>query len=108
MTLASLISDKTLEKAHAKTFIGTIKRGFDFLGFHFCICGRTLSGKSVQKFAENIAVRLCKAEYDRYQLTEGGNPIPESVSLYVKRYNKWVNSIYERKTEIFEACFTCG
>jgi hypothetical protein len=44
------------------------------------------------KFAENIAVRLCKAEYDRYKTIKGGNPIPESVSLYVKRFTKWVNS----------------
>ena len=103
------INNLKLEKAHDKTFIGTVKRGFDFLGFHFGLAGRTLSGKSVQsppegriKFAENIAVRLCKAEYDRYKTIKGGNPIPESVSLYVKRFTKWVNSTYEWKTGLCE------
>ncbi len=50
-----------LEKAEDKTFIGKLKRGFDFLGYHFSTKGLRIAAVSILRFGERIAVRLYKA-----------------------------------------------
>ncbi len=97
-----ILNSLKLEKAKDKTFIGKIDRGFDFLGFYFGKEGRRIARKTVLKFAERIAVRLYKAGYIRNE-SKGGYPVPGCVSLYVKRWIKWVKSIDGgHKTQLFE------
>ena len=86
-----------MRKLKNKTFIGKIDRGFDFLGLYFGKEGRRIAKKTVLKFAERIAVRLYKAGYSRNEL-KGGYPVPDCVSLYVKRWITWVKSMYDRPT----------
>ena len=114
------------------SFIGKIERGFDFLGFQFSLEGMTISKKSVRKFAENIVLKLdsCIAPdtgqitpgseasvcgnsriYDAGQLTgqnvKGDLPIPETVSVYIRRWIMWVKSIYGKDNfEILETKVT--
>ena len=100
------------------SFIGKIERGFDFPGFQFSLEGMTISKKSVRKFVENIVLKLdaCIAPdtgqitpgseasacgnsriYGAGQLTEqnvkGELPIPETVSVYIRRWFLWVKSV---------------
>jgi hypothetical protein len=104
------------------SFIGKIERGFDFLGFQFNREGMTISKKSVRKFAENIVLKLdsCIAP-DTGQITPGSEasvcgdsriycagqltgqnmkgdlPIPETVSVYIRRWFLWVKSMYGKE-----------
>ena len=112
-----------LNKAPDKTFIGKIEKGFDFLGFYFGRSGISVSKKSIIKFAENIVMRLTShsssaeskitpfsrarygessSDYVAEQLKvknkmKGDLPIPETVSLYIRRWLTWVKSIYGKK-----------
>ncbi len=118
----TILNKLKLQKAVDKTFIGKIERGFDFLGFHFGKDGLCVAKKSIQKFAENIVLRLAESvsgssgkitpgrsekkrqasgAYSAKQFlgktTKGGNPMPEAVSMYVKRWTSWVKSIYGKE-----------
>ena len=125
-----ILENLGLCKAEEKTFIGKIEKGFDFLGFHFSREGMRVSRKSVHKFAENVVLRLnsCMAS-DTGQITPGPEAdisgssgiydarrspeenmkgdllIPETVSVYVRRWFIWVKSIYGNKgTVVAAAC----
>ena len=54
------------EKHPDKTFIGRIKRGFDFLGTHFSPAGLTVAKQTVANFMEK-ASRLYEQERERPQ-----------------------------------------
>ena len=65
-----------------------IERNFDFLGYHFSPKGLTLAEITVRKFAKRLLVRLYESSSFRNKSKEE-NPIPEAVSLYVKRFTTW-------------------
>ena len=117
-----ILEKLSLSKAVDKTFIGKTGRGFDFLGFHFGREGMSISRKSVEKFAENIVLklksrresvsgkitpgnrtRICgnSGVYEAKQLKEnklkGVLSVPDTVSAYVYCWTLWVKSIYGRK-----------
>jgi len=60
-TLNRIFADLKLEKHPAKTFIGRIEKGFDFLGYHFSRTGLTVAMGSINKFAAR-ASRLYEQE----------------------------------------------
>lgn len=99
----SLLGSLKLKKAEDKTFIGKIERGFDFLGFHFSAKGMSLAKVTVRKFAENLVARIYDSKQKKDNQSKGGLSIPDSVSLYIQRFTKWVKLIYEEeKTDVCE------
>gem|GEM_PF-1945583 len=114
-----------LEIAYEKTMVGgTATKCFDFLGVDISAEGLRAAKKSVRKFAGNVVLRLSshsasaagcftpdgKADSSddssgyatgrTKDLTREGNlPIPDSVSMYVRRWLRWVKSIYGKKEE---------
>ncbi len=129
----SILNKLKLQKAVDKTFIGKIERGFDFLGFHFGNDELSVAKKSIQKLAENIVLRLAesvsgssgkitpgRSEHKRQasgayrvkqyreNITKGGNPMPEAVSMYVKRWISWVKSIYGKEINMVDTDFNCA
>ena len=48
--LNAVLFDLDLSKAHNKTFIGRIEKGFDFLVYHFSRTGLTVAGQTIDKF----------------------------------------------------------
>ena len=120
-----ILNGLKLEKAYEKTFIGKIDRGFDFPGFCFSRKGRFLSEKSVHKFAKNMGLTLVSAvSFVTGKITPGDGakisgtgsgcssmrlrglkkkgilPIPDSVSVYIRRWLIWVKSTYEEKNDM--------
>ncbi len=70
-----------LEQHPDKTFIGYIKKGFDFLGYHFGPLGLTAANDTVKRFVERV-IRL----YEREQ--EGVLSKPR-LGSYVRRWFGW-------------------
>ncbi len=64
-----------------KTFIGRIKRGFDFLGYHFGPQGLVLAENTIAAFVER-ALRLY--EQDRKEPCS-----PSRFGVYVRRWPDW-------------------
>jgi RNA-directed DNA polymerase len=73
-----------LEKHPEKTVIGSIEKGFDFLGYHISPEGLSVARKTVENFIERSA-RLYEQE------PEGGVSSPR-LGLYVKRWYRWVRA----------------
>jgi len=71
-------SSLKLEKHPEKTFIGRIKRGFDFLGYHFSQAGLTVARATLENFAVR-ALQLYEQE-------------PSRLGEYVKRWSGWVRA----------------
>ena len=72
-----------LMKHPAKTFIGKIEKGFDFLGYHFSPEGLTVALKTVEQFVAR-ARRLYEQERGRRHAARLG--------AYVRRWNTWVRA----------------
>ena len=75
------LAELGLEKAHPKTFIGRVERGFDFLGYHLAPGRLTLSRATVERFLER-AHRL----YERDRREPCGSP---RLDAYVRRWRVW-------------------
>ncbi len=74
-----------LEKHPDKTFIGRIKRGFDFLGYHLSPAGLSVAKQTIENFIEK-ASRLY--EQERRAASAAGSPF----EMYVMRWLQWANS----------------
>ena len=72
-----------LMKHPAKTFIGKIEKGFDFLGYHFSPEGLTVALKTVEQF-----VARARRLYER----ERGRRHAARLGAYVRRWNTWVRA----------------
>jgi RNA-directed DNA polymerase len=68
-----------LEKHPAKTFIGKIERGFDFLGYHLTPAGLTVARATVARFTARVT-RLYEQEH--------GAAGP-ALGSYVGRWTAW-------------------
>ena len=77
-----------LEKHPAKTFIGRIEKGFDFLGYHFSRAPLRLARRTWEKHALHM-IRL-------YEQLSKKKATPEEVALtlglYVKRWQCWAQA----------------
>lgn len=74
----------SLEMHPAKTFIGRIERGFDFLGYHFSPAELTVAAKTVANFIEK-ASRLY--EQERRAASAAASPF----EMYVRRWVQWTS-----------------
>jgi RNA-directed DNA polymerase len=72
----------SLEKHPAKTFIGRIERGFDFLGYHFGPAGLAVAKQTIANFIEK-ASRL-------YEQERGAVSVASPLEMYVRRWVRWV------------------
>jgi len=79
--LNKVLSSLKLEKHPKKTFIGRIKKGFDFLGYHFGTDGLRIAATSLQHFVDHV-IRL-------YEQNPGESFDKSRVGLYVKRWLRW-------------------
>ncbi len=73
-----------LEKHPDKTFIGRIKRGFDFLGYHFGPDGLSVAEKTIERSVAR-AIRL-------YEQEPGEAFASARLGLYVRRWVGWVQA----------------
>lgn len=71
----------SLEKHPAKTFIGRIERGFDFLGYHFSPAGLAVAKKTIDNFIEK-ASRL-------YEQERSAVSAATALEMYVRRWVGW-------------------
>ncbi len=71
-----------LEKHPDKTFIGRIKNGFDFLGYHFGPDGLAVARATIEKFVKR-ASRL-------HEQKRIGKAAPDALGMYIRRWNGWV------------------
>ena len=74
----------SLEKHPAKTFIGRIERGFDFLGYHFSPAGLAVAKKTIANFIEK-ASRL-------YEQERRVGSTASTLEMYVRRWLRWAVS----------------
>ena len=79
-----VLSGLRLAKHPAKTFIGRISKGFDFLGYHFNHVGLTVAAPTVARFVAR-AYRL----YEQEQREPCG---PRLLGAYVRRWRGWARS----------------
>jgi len=70
-----------LEKQRAKTFIGRVERGFDFLGYRLSPSGLTVAEETLRRFVARVT-RLYEQEGDR-------RATAVSLGLYVRRWATW-------------------
>src|SRR5437867_579605 len=70
-----------LEKHPAKTFIGRVERGFDFLGYRVSPSGLTVAEETLRRFVARVT-RLYEQEGDR-------RAAAVSLGLYVRRWMRW-------------------
>ena len=70
-----------LDRHPAKTFIGRIEKGFDFLGYHFSRAGLTVASATVERFVER-ATRL----YEQERVESRETPL---LGQYVRRWLGW-------------------
>ena len=75
------LSERGLEKHPAKTFIGPIARGFDYLGYHFGLSGLRISAATLNHFWKR-ATRL-------YEQKRGMSP---ALRGYVARFAGWARA----------------
>ncbi len=69
-----------LEKAHAKTFLGPVDRGFTFLGYYIQPSGIRVAPQTLENFARKL-VRLSE---------QGASP--ERIGQYVRHWTIWARS----------------
>jgi len=74
----------SLEKHPAKTFIGRIERGFDFLGYHFSPAGLAVAKQTIVNFIEK-ASRL-------YEQERRAVSAASALEMYVRRWLRWTKS----------------
>src|SRR5207245_7585479 len=73
-----------LQKHPAKTFIGRVDKGFDFLGYHFGPAGLAVARTTMDNFVAR-ALRL----YEQ----EPGEPFASArLGAYVQRWVRWVRA----------------
>ena len=70
-----------------KNFIGRIKKGFDFLCYHFGPDGLCVANKTVEWFVE-CAIRL-------YEQEPGETCVFARLGLYVQHWIRWARSMLE-------------
>jgi RNA-directed DNA polymerase len=80
-TTEKILTKLELKKHPDKTFIGRIKKGFDFLGFRLSIKGLRVSNKTLER---------CKAKID--QLYEQGANA-NRIGTYWRHWLKWCKSV---------------
>ncbi len=77
-TVNQTLAELQVEQHPDKTFIGSVSRGFDFLGYAICSVGLThIARKTVEKFEER-AVRLYEQGADEIR-----------IGAYVRRWRQW-------------------
>ncbi len=79
-----MLGSLCLEKHPDKTFIGRIKKGFDFLGYHFSRAGLTVARATIERFVER-ALRL----YEQDRREPCGSP---RLDAYVRRWCGWART----------------
>ena len=75
-----ILNELKLEKHPDKTFVGSIEKGFDFLGYHFTPQGLRMAQSSIDNFMVKAA-RLYEQE-----------PHSGALGLYVRRFTQWCTS----------------
>jgi hypothetical protein len=84
--LNQILASLELEKHPAKTFIGRIEKGFDFLGCHVRPDELSVAEKTLQKFAERIH-QLYEQEQDS---GHGLSPVKlAALGEYLRRWRGW-------------------
>ncbi len=73
-----------LEKHPAKTFIGLIKSGFDFLGYYFRPEGLSVAKKTIERFIARC-IRLYEQEPEEALASA-------RLGLYVRRWIRWAGT----------------
>jgi RNA-directed DNA polymerase len=73
-----------LEKRPEKTFIGTIEKGFDFLGYHLRPEGLRVAQATLEKFIAR-ATQL-------YEQGPSGRLASARLGEYVQRWGKWARA----------------
>ena len=73
-----------LEKHPDKTFIGRIKRGFDFLGCHFSPAGLTVAAKTIANFIEKAS--------QLYEQKRSAVLAATALEMHVRRWVQWTTS----------------
>ncbi len=99
-TLYELLEPLKLELHPLKTFIGLIKRGFDFLGYRFSHQPLRLAAVTVERF---------KARYHRLYEQQKTAPDKGTDILrdYVTRWRRWaVAGLDELQTSLYPLCAT--
>jgi hypothetical protein len=79
-----------LDKHPDKTFIGTVERGFDFLGYHFSTAGLSVAKQTVINFIEKTS-RL-------YEQGRGARPGVSPLEMYQRRWLFWLVGGIKRKS----------
>ena len=101
--LNQTFSELRLEKYPDKTFIGGIKKRFDFLGYRFSPEGPSVALRTIENLLSR-AVRL----YEQEQEEPFGSP---QLGLYARRWLRWVSCIACGNVDLFfkfphESCKT--
>jgi hypothetical protein len=87
-----------VEKAHNKTFIGKIKRGFDFLCYRFMLHGLSLASVTIDKM---------RAKYR--QLYEQTKTTPDGAAIratYLTRWLRWTQAGLNSEPLVLPTCLT--
>jgi RNA-directed DNA polymerase len=80
-TVNYVLGALALAKHPDKTFIGRIKRGFDFLGYHFSPGGLRVAKQTIANFIEK-ASRL-------YEQKRRAGSAASPLEMYVRRWFRW-------------------
>ena len=78
-----VLASLRLDKHPDKTFIGSIAKGFDFLGYHFSPKGLRVAIKTVANFVARM-----RQLYEH----EPGEKVSSRLGAYVRRWVRWVTA----------------
>ena len=79
-----VLASLRLDKHPDKTFIGSLAKGFDFLGYHFRPGCFTVAAKTLAHFVARV-----HQLYEREREKPCGSSTP---GAYVRRYRRWVRA----------------
>jgi RNA-directed DNA polymerase len=82
--LNRILGGLNLEKHPAKTFVGRIEKGFDFLGYHFGRADLRLAGKTIANAAEKI--------HRLYEQKQTARERAVALDEYLTRWKRWVTA----------------
>ncbi|MCR9296743.1 MAG: reverse transcriptase/maturase family protein, partial [bacterium] len=89
----AILEKLQLQQHPDKTFIGYVRAGFDFLGYHFSLNRLCVAQKTFEQFTKKV---------DRlYEQTASSLCREEAVVNYVRRWMRWVRSGLEWITRCF-------
>jgi RNA-directed DNA polymerase len=97
-TVNQTFNQLKVEKAHNKTFIGKIKRGFDFLGYHFMLHGLSLASVTIDKMREKY-----RQLYEQTKTTPKGAAIR---ARYLTRWLRWTQAGLNGEPLVLPSRFT--